>query len=270
MILSKQSGSAYASESGHWYDKNGNPAYTVKSAKGEDRPTTLRDARKLNLYPSVTTILKVAANEGLNRWIKSNLLMAAATLPKLEGESADEWIKRVEEDAKQQSQNAAALGTSIHASLEKAYEGKEYQEEHRVFVTATMEAVKDHFGSQAWSCERSFSHELGFGGKIDLSSPEVVIDFKTSAFDETKKDSEFGYDEHLMQLSAYSHGLYLSHARCANVYVSTTVPGLVKIKEWTQEEVEKGLDMFIHLMKYWQIKNKYAASPNDFGVTNET
>jgi hypothetical protein len=262
MMLSKQQGSAYASQAGHWYDKDGNPAYTVKSAKGEDRPTTLRDARKLNLFPSVTTILKVAANEGLNRWIKSNLLMAAATLPHIEGESSDDWIKRVEEDAKKQSQDAAALGTSIHASLEKAYEGKDWPAEHDPHVLATRDAVAKHFGQQEWASERSFSHDLGFGGKIDLASPEVVLDFKTSAFDESKKDSEFGYDEHLMQLSAYATGLGTPNARLANVYISTTVPGLVKIKEWTNEESEKGIKMFACLLKYWQVKNKYVGGAN--------
>lgn len=245
-----------ASEMGHWYKLDGTPSYTTTGKNGEERAYTLRDARKdKDRVPSVTTILKVAANEGLNRWIKSNLLMAAATLPRVEGESADDWIKRVEEDARRQSQEAAELGTYIHGSLEKAYEGKDYPEDHRLYVTSTMEAIKSTFGEQDWKPEKSFAHSLGFGGKIDLSSSEVVIDFKTSGFDETKKD--FGYDEHKMQLAAYAYGLGLD-ARCANVYVSTTIPGLVYIKEWEKEEIAQGLSMFMHLLEYWQIKNKYA------------
>ena len=53
-------------ESGHWYDREGNPAYTVIGKNGKPRGTTLRDARTLNLCPSVTTILGVAARPGLD------------------------------------------------------------------------------------------------------------------------------------------------------------------------------------------------------------
>ena len=56
---------ARAGEQTHWYDQKGAPAYTVKAKDGSDRPTTLRDARKMNLAPSVTTILKVAAKPAL-------------------------------------------------------------------------------------------------------------------------------------------------------------------------------------------------------------
>lgn len=257
-MLTNKKEPTYVSESGHWYRLDGSPSYTTTAKDGSERSYTLRDAKKdKDRVPSVTTVLKVAANEGLNKWIKSNLLMAAATLPRIEGESADEWIKRVEEDAKLQSQEAAALGTSIHASLEKAYRDKHWPEEHDLFVEAGMYAVNYHFGDQAWSVERSFAHASGFGGKLDLSSDEVVIDFKTSAFDETKKDSEFGYDEHLMQLAAYAYGLGIENPRCANVYISTTVPGLVKIKEWSKDDIDRGLKMFLSLLQYWQIKNNY-------------
>ena len=258
MMLTNKKEPTYVAESGHWYRMDGSPSYTTTAKNGEERAYTLRDAKKdKDRVPSVTTVLRVAANEGLNKWIKSNLLMAAATLPRIEGESSDDWIKRVEEDAREQSQNAAALGTSIHASLEKAYEGLDWPWEHDPHVLTTQDAVARHFGQQNWSAERSFAHPLGFGGKLDLSSDEVVIDFKTSAFDETKKDSEFGYDEHLMQLASYALGLGIFEPRCANVYISTTVPGLVKIKEWSKEDIDRGLKMFLSLLNYWQVKNKY-------------
>jgi hypothetical protein len=263
MMLDSKPSAEWANQGGHWYTLDGKPSYTTTAKNGAKRAYTLRDAKKdKDRVPSVTTVLKVAANEGLNKWIKTNLLMAAATLPHLAGESADEWIKRVEEDAKRQSQEAAALGTSIHASLEKCYEGNGWPAEHDVFVLCTRYSVGEHFGQQNWSSERSFAHPAGFGGKLDLSSDEVVIDFKTSSFDDAKKDSEFGYDEHLMQLAAYSYGLGIENPRCANVYISTTVPGLVKVKEWSKEDIDRGLKMFLSLLKYWQDKNKYSPEVN--------
>ena len=71
-----------AAESTHWYTRDGIPRYTIIGANGKERNTTLRDARKEGLIPSVTTILKVASNPVLNQWIQKQVLMAALTLPK--------------------------------------------------------------------------------------------------------------------------------------------------------------------------------------------
>ena len=57
------------SESGHWYTKDGTPAYTTMGKTGE-RNTTLRDARKLGLLPSVTTIIGQLSKTGLNTWLQ--------------------------------------------------------------------------------------------------------------------------------------------------------------------------------------------------------
>ena len=47
-------------EGDHWYTRDGVPVHTQPKADGKgERPTTLRDARKLAFLPSVTTILKV-------------------------------------------------------------------------------------------------------------------------------------------------------------------------------------------------------------------
>ena len=54
---------------GHWYSRTGEPMHWVKRASGEGtRPTTLADARKLDLLPSVTTILRTLDKPPLNRW----------------------------------------------------------------------------------------------------------------------------------------------------------------------------------------------------------
>ena len=56
----------HASEAGHWYTRSGDPMYTIMGkSTGKPRNTTLRDARELNLVPSVTTILNVAAKPAL-------------------------------------------------------------------------------------------------------------------------------------------------------------------------------------------------------------
>ena len=55
----------YASEANsHWYDKDGVPCHEVPKASGKGKTkTTLTQARKLGLFPSVTTIFKILDNE---------------------------------------------------------------------------------------------------------------------------------------------------------------------------------------------------------------
>ena len=68
---------------------DGVPLHTVLSAKGEPRPTTLRDARKLGLLPSVTNILSILSKPELTSWLQEQAVMAALTLPRIAGETED-------------------------------------------------------------------------------------------------------------------------------------------------------------------------------------
>jgi len=243
-----------ASESQHWYDRAGTPAYTVTAKSGEQRPTTLRDARKLNLVPSVTTILSVAAKPALELWKLNQMMYACLTLPKVDGETEERFIERIVKDSKEQAKKAAERGTIIHGALESFYEGVSLAD-FMDYQNGVDKAVIETFGTPEWSVEKSFCHELGFGGKVDLHSKAgdgVVIDFKTKEFsDPSKVDA---YDDQLLQLAAYRVGLGLPNARCANVYVSVTNPGLVKVIEWPEEELKRGWTMFNSLLAYWQAK----------------
>ena len=245
---------SYASQSGHWYKLDGTPAYTIIGKNGKERNTTLRDARTENLVPSVTTILKVAASPGLEVWKQNQLLMAALTLPRVDGEDEAEYIKRIIMDSKETASKAAERGTQIHGAIEQHYETGLHDIEYGDFVAGTVEAVAKSFGEQAWKAEKSFATE-SYGGKIDLHSDNVVLDFKTKDFDADNFPA--AYDENLMQLAAYRDGLRLSKARCANVFVSRTVPGLVHVVEHSEESLQRAFKMFTHLLWYWQIKNNF-------------
>ena len=241
----------YLKESGHYYTRSGEPMYTVKANNGRDRNTTLRDARKLDLIPSVTTILNVAAKPGLEAWKQQQILLAALTLPKHEGESIDAYAERVIQDSKQQAQDARDLGTDIHAKVQNAFEGGS-DNDYSVSVKAILRHAYD---DQEWISEQSFAHPQGFGGKVDLHCEAAVIDIKTKAFG--PEDEPAGYEEHLMQLAAYRQGLLLPNARCANLFVSTTHPNLVSLFEWSNADVTRGWKMFESLLRFWQAKNNY-------------
>lgn len=247
-----------ASESGHWYTKTGEPAYTIVGKNGNERNTTLADARKMALVPSVTTILSVADKPALTAWKVDQALMAALTLPRIEGESLDDFKKRAAMDAKQQSIDAADEGTRIHAAIESYYSmttgssGSEWDEKYDSHVRATQAAIYYTFGNLDWRPEKSFCSPLGYGGKVDLHSDQVVIDFKTKDFG--PNDKIVAYDEQIMQLDAYRHGLGYPTATMANVYVSRSHPGEVRV---IVHEEGDHYQRFCLLLEYWKLSKKY-------------
>lgn len=85
-------------DNAHWYKRDGEPLHSVLSGRGEPRPTTLRDARKLGLLPSVTNILGVINKPELVEWKMTQAVLAALTLPRLEGEGEDAFARRVVDD----------------------------------------------------------------------------------------------------------------------------------------------------------------------------
>ena len=244
--------SSYASESGHWYDRNGEPQYTIIGANKKERPTTLRDARKLDLVPSVTTIIRMAAAPGLERWKAEQVLMAALTLPRVKQEPESTWIKKVWDDSKMQARLAAERGTAIHAAIEKAHRHEAFEPELTPFVAATLDTVEARFPGVSWSSEKSFAHPSGYGGKIDLHSKDIVGDYKTKDGD---LESVKVYDEHFMQIAAYAHGLGMSKAVGFIVFVSRQLPARARLIEFDSQDLRRGWLMFSSLLEFWKSKH---------------
>lgn len=246
---------AYVSEQGHYYWPDGRPAYEMPNkSKGGMRPTTVRDCRKHNLCPSVTTILNIAAKHQLERWKANQLMMAALTLPHIEGESLKDFEARIWEDSQAQSKEARDKGTEIHGYIERYFQTEDWDEEKEMqanpYVKAVREALIDEFGVQKWCAEKSFASPLRFGGKLDLHSPNVIIDYKTKDKIDFKKS--MSYIENKMQLSAYRKGLELPNAKIANLYIKRELEdgkAIVKL------EIHDGdwWDEFECLLRFWQL-----------------
>lgn len=252
----------------HWYRQDGKTEYTIIGANGNERATTLRDARKHNYVPSVTTILQVCAKPQLEIWKQNQILEACinyAPPRQVHGNiEYPEWANDVKkwkaiilEQSQKVGKESARLGSEIHDSLENYFTGK--QANNQEFVAPVIERLLQEIGVQHWVPEKAFGHSLGFGGKVDVHASGYIIDFKTKT-ESANFDKDLGYDEHLMQLAAYRLGLDLPKARCYNLFISTAKPGLLQLKEWTEPELEKGLAMFKALLKYWQLVNNYDSS----------
>jgi hypothetical protein len=241
-----------ASESGHWYDKEGNPAYTIIGKNGVERPTTLRDAKKLGLVPSVTTIIRCAAAPGLENWKQDQAILAALTCPKIDGEDEAAYLSRIKKDAAEQAKKAAERGTQIHAWVQMGFEGKDIPEEGERYYWGAYQTLIENCEEQEWITEKPFASGR-YGGKCDLHNDHYLIDIKTTDKDISTVKT---WDEHAMQLAAYDNGIggkCVVWRECGILYinVSTAESRLIWIPK---EKIERGYMCFCSLLDYWYFK----------------
>lgn len=246
---------------GHWYGQDGSPQYTTVGANGKTRDTTLRDAKKFNLVPSVTTILQVPAKPQLINWIQNQVLDACVSYPPTNQE-VDKWKAIILDKSQKIGRDSAKRGGDLHDKLEECVRlGIRIESVDSAFIDPVLDKLEELKFSEMIA-EKSFYHPFGFGGKvdlhgIDLHGTEFVLDFKTKSGDVKKFEKDMSYDEHCMQVAAYRHGLGRPTAKCYNLFISTEVPGLLQLKEWTEEELQRGWEMFKALLRYWQVSNNF-------------
>ncbi len=263
-------GTGLAGDQSHWYRRSdGAAVYEVPmTSKAGMRRTNLKDARKLDLVPSVTSILKVMAAPGLEIWKAQQLLQAALTLPKKQGESLDAYAERIVEDSKAQGIAASSRGKQLHTAIEDYIHQKccdmyspWKQHLQKLATTLQQHGIDIHAGQP----EHSFASQIGglwYGGKIDYHTQtfpgpgnRVLLDFKSKDLIVPKK--QLVYEEHAMQIAAYGYGLFGNlNFRGLNVFVG--VDDLeIRVHEHPPEDLERGLAMFGDVLSFWHRKNKF-------------
>jgi hypothetical protein len=251
----------FASESGHWYGKNGEPKYSIIGKNGKERSTTLRDAREYGLVPSVTTILKMEAAPALERWKIQQACLACMTLPRIADESDDTFMARALKDSQEQARKAAERGTYLHGLLEDSVRhGRlpvKATAEDEIIIRPVLTWLEVNFNGYSWSPERSFAHDR-FGGKIDLhgdassGDESATIDYKFK--DGIEPTKRLAYDNHSTQMAAYAYGLGKPKSRCINLFIDSRKPGLIVPVEWTQADIDTGWQCFSHLLSLWYLR----------------
>ncbi|MCP4566848.1 MAG: hypothetical protein GY841_04615 [FCB group bacterium] len=251
-------------ESGHWYKPDGTPMYEVpyKDPTKGMRKTTLSDARKMGLLPSVTTILGIIAKEGLMQWKLEQMLLACLTSTRLPDESEELWVQRIVKDSKDVSRSAADRGTRTHAAIDQWITSQEITDDEELF-DALIVYIDWHrkYISDVIYTEVPFGCDAGYGGKCDLvanlklGGRTAVIDLKTKT---TKKGQKIvPYVEWGMQLAAYERGLILPEkCRLLNVVISTTEPNRIEVFDWTdsRDTLYRG---FYQAFNLWRFLRDY-------------
>ena len=79
----------------HWYTRDGKPCFKQQKHNGQERDTHVGDARKQGLLPSVTGIIEIKANQGLEAHRRRAIAKAAYQCPPSSFETEDEWTSYV-------------------------------------------------------------------------------------------------------------------------------------------------------------------------------
>jgi hypothetical protein len=238
----------FPASSAHWYTRTGQPMHTVEGKDGQPRPTTLREARKLSLVPSVSTILAIMAKPAITNWKVRHGLQAGWEAGRV-GAPMEAAVSKMEE----RLSKAADTGTRWHWIIENALrrlaEGRdsvEYGEMPPAALDAVLGWVTGEFGIN-YMVEFPFATPE-YGGCIDLLAQDAVVDFKTS-------ENPSSWPEHGYQLAGYNRAM--GKKECVNLLISTSEPGLIKPVYWSAEKQLANLAVFNAALNLWQIVKQY-------------
>lgn len=244
---------------GHWYDKDGKPCHFIECKTREGtRPTTLADAKKLGLFPSVTQVLKVLAKPGLQDWLIRQAVHAVCTAPDQPNEGLDDKITRILEREKQQDEEAKRardLGTEIHAAIEETLAGRLIAPQFKPFVDAVMPHIASLGRVEA--SERVLVHPAGFAGKVDCVCQNMsitVVDFKTAKTLPKKTP----WPEHSLQVAAYAAALGNTGNQVVQtgvLYISTVEPGGTAL--FLEPAWHDAWNVFQAVFTAWKFLNNY-------------
>lgn len=253
----------------HWYRKDGTSAHEVPYAdprKGM-RGTTVTDARKLGLLPSVTNILAVKAKPMLEVWKMDQTIIAALTLPRIENETKEAFAARIAIEADAERDRAAAWGTALHDQVESFCTTGAFTATGEIL--AYLESFEKWFRSKVVrviAAEFSVVNtKLGYAGRLDIhcilrddddTEYEAVVDIKSQK-QSNKKYAGF-YLEWEMQLAAYAVCLVPEGAplpALVSLVIPSDEPGPLQIKRW--EPRPEALEAFTACHTLWCYEKGY-------------
>lgn len=250
-------------ESSHWYHRDGTPCHEViGSSTGLPRPATVRDARKLNLVPSVTNILNMKAKPALDVWRQDNAIRAALATPRNPDEPEDQWHSRIAEESERIGREAAEWGTLLHEQLEQYLTTGAFTATGEIldYVTPTAEWLKENVETTI-AAEQCVVGEIGYAGRLDLHAMmkdgrRAIIDFKSQRLVGKKKPGF--YKEWAMQLAAYADCLKDGDPiwpKLISVIIPADAPGKPFVKEW--DNGMAALDAFHACFRLWCFDRGY-------------
>lgn len=241
----------------HWYYPNGLPCTEVlkKDGKGTKKPT-IREAREMGLVPSVTTILQVIHNTGLEIW-KTNQIIEFAWKVDRKGIAYVDWADRVREMATTESELAADTGSDIHEAITEWIKTGKMDTNYARWVDSFSKwwlpfLAENLVNSNDVFCEEHIKTINGYGGRYDIkiATAKIMIDIKT----QNSKDKPLKtYRNWGRQLKGY--GDVEDCNRLINFIIDSQNPEKFSVYEWPITEHLKLSEEFKAAKTLWCSEN---------------
>ena len=294
--------------SAHWYRHDGTSCHEMpnKSKAGTTRPTSLRDARTLNLLPSVSGILDILDKPQLSDWKLEQMTkefqrrMKVLADPELTDRNLhpaiwdianrdpDQLHDELVDRAFAQVEDAADAGTAIHKAIECELQGLAYDSDALIllpelkesfkvstFVNPVRQFVRENQIKPTGFEVRCVNLPHGYAGTGDLpmycTKGTGFGDWKTR---KTKPGKPvMAYDGQVMQIAAYHAAHYgiVPEPKMAvtgfNLFISTTEPGRVEAVWYDAEKLHTAYHAFTHMAALWRYLKGYDPRPAPYAGT---
>jgi hypothetical protein len=233
----------------HWYNDKGElvPDFNLRSKASKQ---LYRDRK---IFPSHTTIpMEKAMSYGLKTWIEDQLIMSALTTPRIEGESDEDFIKRIRQHAQEEKEAAAEFGTTMHNLIERVLKNEciqmaGYSETIQHGLISVKEWIDENIERPILIESTEINFIERYAGKLDLycelkSGEFALIDWKTKKTEYGKKI--YGYDNYI-QLASQAMLIHDKKVdRYFNGFISSTEPGRFELVEYSEDDIQRGWIMF--------------------------
>jgi len=248
-------------ESGHWYTEDGQSAHVIIGANGKERNTTVADARKLRLLPSVTSVIGVVEKKNLTSWLVEQGILASLTLPRKDGEDLTEYAKRCVADSKEATSRAAQHGTRMHEEMEHILLGREHSKDPTLlpYIETFKGWAKENVTKTYW-CEKCLVGN-GYAGRCDAlvelkGIGKAIIDLKNRKVN-PKNNDPFYRESDCVQGSAYRKANGEDGIAFVSVVLASNDPSKIMAKQWEEFELEEGFEAFKSMLRIWAYLKNY-------------
>ena len=242
----------------HWYTLTGEACHVQPNGKN----TTLREARKQNLVPSVSGILGMVEKTHLTKWKCNQMVKKCIEYPHIDGEAERDYIDRIHGYAKIDQHKILDFGNRVHNAIEEFNLGKFNESKDpeiwpwlETYVRWTHENIV-----RVIAVEKTVvSNRWGFGGTIDLIAEvrgirgRVIIDYKTQEYAGKRPDFR---DTYVHQLAAYRKTMR-PNPMCISLVINRSEPLPIAQKIWSPPELQRGWRLFQAANALWRESKKY-------------
>lgn len=246
-------------QAGHWYTEEGESAHVIIGKNGNQRNTTITDARKLGLLPSVTSVIGIKSKPELETWKAEQIIRACIKFPIKEGQEEGEYAKEIMQEARKVTTEAAAHGTLMHEQMEHILLGREHSKDEKLqpYIKTFKEWAEDNVEKVYW-CEKALVG-AGYAGRCDAylrlsGTGDCIIDLKNRKVN--PKYDPF-YDTDCAQLWAYRMASENPQCACVSVVLAANDPETIVIHKWDEDELYQAGIAFQAMLKVWAWSKRY-------------